>query len=163
MSEAPPGTTDLPDKTAPKVAPELKGIGGWLLLPPLHLLLDMGRFVWLTVSAWSAHAAALAMSGMQAAVGLFALNGLVALYALVCLVRLFEKKSYVPTMMTAFYLLIIAKAVADLAVLLIYPDLSQEPDAVYQDSMGVVQSLVPGAIWIAYFHKSERVKNTFVN
>lgn len=142
-----------------------KGIGGWLLLPLLHLAMDIGQFLWITASSFSANAAVTALgklTGLQAAIGVFLLSGAVAIYALVCLIQFFRRKESVPLLMTVFYVLIVLKAGADLAALLLYPELQADSGAVAADAQGLAGSVVAAIVWISYFQMSERVSNTFV-
>lgn len=165
------------------------GIGGWLILPLLHLTLDMVLFLWqigqgfmtgynagvASVSARSGGAASgsSADAGAASATALtqgewasvvfviFAAVGFI--YAGYCLLRFFQKKEQVPTLMTGFYLLVIAKMAINLVLLQTYPELAGGPDGMYEAIRGFVQSIVAGAIWIAYFRNSVRVANTFVH
>jgi hypothetical protein len=77
-------------------------------------------------------------------------------------VRFFQKKRQVPALMIGFYVLIIAKAVLNLALLRLYPDLVTAPSDMTDAWRGIAQALIAGAIWIQYFRVSERVENTFV-
>lgn len=140
-----------------------RGIGGWLLLPVLHLIVDIGWFVAISVGvAKAAEEASKALSaGEWAAVGVYLFDGLVAIYAFICLIQLFRKKSYVPTMMIVFYVLVVTKALADAAALTAYPDLVSDPNAVFQDWMSVVRAVIAAVVWISYFRISVRVENTF--
>jgi hypothetical protein len=149
-------------QTEPK---KLEGIGGWLVLPPLHLAIDFLLFAWLFGIAIARHTVPLTggdTAGLQDAIILFYFNGVVSLYAVYCLMRLLQKKKDAPALMTGFYLLTIAQALADAVLLQMYPSLQTAPNAVLQDWLTVVRAVVIAAIFIAYFRRSVRVRNTFV-
>jgi len=154
---------------APDPAPPL-GIGGWLILPPIHLAIDIGLFAWLFVAAAMqqegteggvAGATPQLSEAIMASLIFLAFDLAIALFAAFCLVRLFQRKRQVPNLMTAFYLLVIAKAAINLALLYGYPLLATGADDMFNAWKGVVQSAVAGAIWISYFRVSVRVANTF--
>ncbi|MEJ0025167.1 MAG: DUF2569 domain-containing protein [Rhizomicrobium sp.] len=147
---------------------ELSGIGGWLILPPIHLAVDAIVFALLFVDLAKTSATAGTGSAGPSALALaastifFLFDAAVVVYALYCLVRFFQKKHQVPRLMIIFYSLVIAKAVVNLSLLLIFPDLVQNPDKdMFGAWKGVIQAVIAGAVWISYFQASVRVANTF--
>lgn len=151
---------------------EVSGIGGWLLLPILHLLLDVFWFGYLiyqalalgvsTVPAGSTPGSPdISSSGAMASVAFVVFDFFVLIYALYCLVRFFQKKEQVPALMIGFYVLIILKAFINAALLDTFPELGSGQDE-YDAWRAVIQSIIAGAIWISYFRTSVRVQNTFV-
>ncbi len=180
-------TAETPPLAAltPLPAPSPVGIGGWLILPILHLIADIVIFVLIFVQAAApqmsptiaapsgpvlppAPVSGVAVApgpsqGEFASVAFLVFTAAIAAYTIYCLVRFFQKKEQVPALMTGFYSLIIAKAFLNLVLLNIYPELITGPGDTPEAVRGIVRAVVSGAIWIAYFNRSVRVQNTFVH
>ena len=147
------------------------GIGGWLVLPPIHLLIDIGLFfylVWLgfgqgAPKSDSGTAPVTITESEWASLVFCSFDLLLAIYAVFCLVRLFQKRKSIPELMTWFYLMVLLKAVANVAILHSYPELGAADKDMFSAWKGVAQGVVAGIVWISYFHVSVRVKNTFVH
>ncbi|HUO97759.1 MAG TPA: DUF2569 family protein [Rhizomicrobium sp.] len=117
---------------------ELRGIRGWLLLPLAHLVVTMLCLAWISVR--------LAFTPLGWATLSF------FVYAVFCLTRFMHERRETPMLMTAFYAMNIAAAIAMAAL----------------RAFGLASNLIPLAIqaaacaaMAAYFHLSLRVKNTF--
>ncbi|WP_214629033.1 DUF2569 domain-containing protein [Paenibacillus agaridevorans] len=82
------------------------------------------------------------------------------LFSLYAIVSFYQKKAIVPRLMIIFYG--ISFLIGAIDTLLVY----QIPAAKELDSgdsvMDIVRSFITCLIWIPYFLKSERVKNTFI-
>jgi hypothetical protein len=87
-------------------------------------------------------------------------NVLFLLFSLYAIVSFYQKKAIVPRLMIIFYG--ISFLIGAIDTLLVY----QIPAAKELDSgdsiMDIVRSFITCLIWIPYFLKSERVKNTFI-
>lgn len=149
------------------------GIGGWLILPMLGLIISPIRlgYILLTVhlqiftsGAWPV----LTTPGSDAYHPLWApilFFEIFANTALMCLsvallILLFAKSHHFPRWMIAFY-------IASFCILAIDQSLGQQiPFVAAQEdptsTRELIRSIIAMAIWIPYFIKSERVRNTFL-
>lgn len=149
-----------------------RGIGGWLILPLLGLILTPFRIGLQTVSdvlpavqpaTWSA----LTTPGSKAYHPLWApaiifelgANAMLILFSVVLVWLFFRKSRRVPLLMIVWLLAIIAAQGIDLAFANQIPAVAALPDT---DAIkNLVRSVVGAVIWVPYFLVSKRVKNTF--
>ncbi len=94
----------------------VEGIGGWLLLPLLHLILNIFYFasaLWNGLSKPVAPDTAQSIRANPVAtdvsIAFLVFVALITVYAVYCLVRFFQKKENVPSLMIGFYGLLIAR------------------------------------------------------
>jgi hypothetical protein len=155
---------------------EPEGIGGWLVLPliglvlaPLSLLYSLFANLlpgfrgdlWLALTTpdsgfyspyWPHYLVASSV-----------LTVAFSVCAVVLLVAFLQRRRQVPLLMTLFYLAAIAMGVFDLLSLRYFA--GHVPLAQTTLAQGglsqLVRSAVPSLIWIPYFHRSVRVRNTF--
>jgi hypothetical protein len=143
-------------------AREPVGLGGWLLLPILHMFLDLAVtltaiLVVLTTPQPPTN------NESHLAVALYVLAcAAVALFAIFCATRLFQKKREAPGLMQALYLLLFAKVAASAILQRLFPDIQIPAMAPVSFAAGTGTAIATG-IWFAYFQMSVRVRNTFVN
>ncbi|PWK46344.1 DUF2569 domain-containing protein [Pleionea mediterranea] len=173
----PDKNSNIEESEANKIKPE--GIGGWLVLPVFGLLITpiVFGFEFINVilptfdeKIWTA----LTTQGSSAyhpvwapyLIFLSVARAFMALSAIALLVFLFKKRVIFPKLMIAFYTFTVAIAVSDIAVLYVFildafPHVATgiENEATQQ----FINALVIMLIWIPYFMKSERVKNTFIH
>jgi hypothetical protein len=163
-----PGVAETGATEAPafKHFDDLKGIGGWLILPAVVLAISpFARLFRITFNIQALI--------VRERLGVFAnhpsLNDLFIyevvidaafIAALICLNILFyTKKRLLPKCMIAFYAAQCFFALADhMATTAILP--STHPSS---GLFGVIEVFIVAAVWIPYFHSSIRVKATFVN
>ena len=157
------GATETP---AYKPANDLKGFGGWLILPAVVLAISpITRLFRITFNIQTLMA--------RERLGIFenhpSLNDLFIyevvidtafIAVLICLNILFyKKKRLLPKCMIAFYaaqcFFALTDYMATTAIL--------HPPHPSRGLFGVIEVFIVAAIWIAYFHSSIRVENTFVN
>lgn len=159
MSDAVEATEASPD--------EPKGIDGWLLLPLIGLIGSLLYTVWLLFDRTFPELATRAPRNLlAAAVSLVLVTLPFFLFQVYCLVRFLQKRREVPWLMTILYGL----NILTLLTLIIAKLKGYEfPDQVAAHSviaghplLSIVQIGVCAG-YIAYFHESVRVKNTFVN
>lgn len=153
---------------------EPQGIGGWLLLPMLGLILtplQTGTMLatihmpvifgdtWdvLTTPGSDAYHYLWAPLLILEALG----NAALFVSALVLLVLFFQKHFMLPGLMVAFYVFNVAFMGADFFAAGLIPALAsqQDPEAL----KGLVKAIVGASIWVPYFLNSARVQNTFTN
>jgi hypothetical protein len=146
-----------------------RGIGGWLILPIIHLFADLGVLIFGVAAGFRKGTAASQISSDAFPQGaiffvLFLFFAVaVCAYAAYCLVRLFQKKRDVPELMMVFYVLVAIKAVITLGLLRHFPNAQTTDDVLRSAWQGFFGAVAAAIVWIAYFRKSVRVRNTFVN
>jgi hypothetical protein len=176
------------------VAPETDyvsaGIGGWLILPAIHLLL--GLALMLFTAQWAlgllapgamGHLSRVAIAYVSAAVPddvseTSAINAttyflgftvFVTLFTAVCAVSFFLKKRFVPLLMICFYVFSAAHDLGYAILLGNYPGTAQTNDPnvwlakMQHADMALLPTLFWSGVWIVYFIRSNRVRKTFVN
>jgi hypothetical protein len=126
-----------------------EGIAGWLILPLIGLVLNpflygVYSYMFITTFIEDQTKYLILADGLQA----FAIS----LFAFYCLVRFFQKKTQVPALVTFLYVVIII----DAGLELVYTS------GDYQVRKDFISVLIVSSIWIIYFARSKRVKNTFV-
>jgi hypothetical protein len=140
------------------VDPRLAGIGGWLVLPALGLILSaiLGPVV-LGLTVVALQQLPSTEYGAYFAVSILVQVGLYV-FLLVALARFFGKRRSAPAT-------IIGLIIADLAACLLLIMMAASMDAeelVIGDAKGLIRALIAAGIWIPYFRVSKRVKATFV-
>ncbi len=158
------------DDTIPR---ELKGIGGWLLLPLLQLVATPLLIIASLSGRLKAHPPAAAFHAMAGHPLFLALTSVVfvlmlaqLLFGLFCLVQLFRKKAKLPRLMTIWYGLGIAASIFAAIQFALDPDMFGKVVDATATSGGLKLSTTLLLLWngffIVYFDVSKRVKNTFV-
>ena len=142
--------------------PELRGIGGWLILPVLWTIAGPfwgGYGVFQGVDALITHAHSQSAMWTYVVIGETLAALAVAILAIVALVLLFKYKRSYPAM---FISLLVAAFVISLADAIAVSNLlDQAVDPSMKRDIG--RSFFAMVIWGGYMHESKRVKNTFVN
>ena len=146
-----------------------RGIGGWMILPIIGLILTVGLTVYNlygVVEEWEGIKAiiagtndtAIALRLPVAASSGFALITIGV--ALACLFSIFTHSPRVPWLMTIFYILVITATVVE--ILVDYRVVALTGGSTDPKNWGeLTKVIVAAAIWIPYFHRSRRVANTF--
>lgn len=147
------------------------GLGGLLLLPILHLIVNaavllfdaIGSFVQSSEAAATARAVGpVIWTPVAHYAFVFALFALVtAAYAIFCLVQLLRKKKAVPSLMIIFYVLVMGVLCIRYLEVRRIAELTGSPTNLGDEFTFTVRMLIASAIWIPYFLVSQRVKNTF--
>jgi len=141
------------------VDPRMVGIGGWLILPAIGLVLGgIMSVVGLIACVGMFEGVADAGYGGYFALSICVQIGLL-IFLLVAAIRFFGKKRSAPATMIG---LMIANLVSSLLLMLFAFGMDAEEFAV-ADIKNFATGLVSSAIWIPYFLTSKRVKATFVN
>lgn len=149
-----------------------KGLGGWLILPIIHLFGTIGLTSYNLLGAlenWEGLVALLtgqvdpSYRSLVWVVRLSLVSGVaIVAFALYLLVLLFQKKRALPQLMVWFYAGLLAATLIESGLVLQNPrqwtmeDLSEAKSA-------LGRSVFLAAIWIPYFLRSRRVRATFVN
>lgn len=122
---------------------KIKGLGGWLILPIIGLLISIPILLYdlLFTNAFYE---------FNFYIGLLSfLNIILLIWATIGLFSIFNKKKYTPQIMISFY-------IANIIIQLVLSFL-------IENFIVIIQPIIIGVIWILYFIRSERVKNTFIN
>lgn len=161
-----------PNADAPKPVAGPVGIGGWLILPILHLIftaLLTGYNLAGALQYWSG-LVALATGQADPSVQWMALPTFASLlfgvvviaFAIYVLVLLFQKRRAVPKLMIGFYCLVLAVTLFESGVTLSFAQFQETGEDQMQAAKDIIRSVIGAAIWIPYFLVSKRVKATFV-
>ena len=157
------GATETP---AYKPANDLKGFGGWLILPAVVLAISpITRLFRITFNIQTLMARERLVvfanhSSLDDLLMYEVVTDTAFIAALICLNILFYKKNrLLPKCMIAFYAAQCIFALAEyLAITAIVPP--KHPSSLL---FGVIEVFIVAVVWIAYFHSSIRVESTFVN
>jgi DNA-directed RNA polymerase subunit RPC12/RpoP len=132
--------------------PSPYGIGGWLILPIIHLF---------GVAVTSGLMCIVLLSADTGAYGLFFAfaNAVFAVAAVLLLMRLFLMSRELPKLMIYFYLGIAAFSFIDL----LWTSSAITGSSLVADIVvgNLLRNLLFAAIWVPYFSASRRVQNTF--
>jgi hypothetical protein len=151
---------------------EPRGLGGWLILVAIGLVLTAGQAFLLlfgtfvpifTDGQWEA----LTTKGIStyhplwAPLLLFEATGnvLLAVAAVTALVLFFRKSAAFPGFMIGFYLFAAMFLLIDVVAGTRIPAVASSDD--FGSTRGLMRALIACAIWIPYMRKSRRVRNTF--
>jgi len=152
---------------------EPRGIGGWLVLPILGLIVTLiyglvtivrdvlpafGRDVWpiLTTPGSAAYHPLWAPALIFETV----INIAFVVIPIVLLVIMKNKSRRLPKLMIVWYLGVLLAQIIDLVLLSQIPMVASQTDS--NDFRDLIRTVVTCLIWIPYFLISKRVKNTFV-
>lgn len=156
------------------VTTEPKGIGGWLVLPALGLLISPIRFCFLFYSSilpslmpatWNAltNSNSPAYHPLWGPLIVFESISNLALFifTLRLLWLFFKKSNRVPGLVVIWLVLSMALQVVDILFAAQIPAVAVQQNNL-ESVKDLTRSLVAAVIWIPYFKRSKRVKNTFV-
>jgi Protein of unknown function (DUF2569) len=149
-------------------------IGGWLILPIVHLVLNASVILYQLISEfWKGYSGGTSTSeaapqpihltlGLKCSIAFALYLLIIVFYAIFCFVRFLQKKRNVPKLMIAFYVMLLVMAGATYFLLVQFPELVESPGDVGDAIMGIIRTVIADAVWIPYFVVSVRVKDTFV-
>ncbi len=149
-------------------APAPSGIGGWLILPIVHLALNalliaFNAFAGIAEGyGWIVPAGGAPPLPHDLDMALLAVSWFEAgllLYAAFCALQFFRRKAQLPYLMVGFYVLLLTMTIAEY----FFADaVKTSPQSLSEPIRAAVRTATAAAIWIPYFLISKRVKNTFV-
>jgi len=165
---SPSGVAETGSTEAPAFKPfdDLKGIGGWLILPAIGLAISpflslhgIITDIQLLIGREQLGVLPSHPSFTRLIIFEFIINA-AFFVALICLNILFyTKKRLLPKCMIAFYAAQCVLMLADhLATETVFPSVDLSAGL-----FTVVKAFIAAAVWIPYFYSSIRVENTFVN
>jgi hypothetical protein len=143
------------------------GIGGWLILPAIGMILNPIGIALGVIGLW-AISAKIEANGANGAAGslrmIAGLNALFGLYLVYTAINFFSKRRAAPALAVGAYVGSILLAVISTMMLQSFPQATAAtaapPGVVW---LSVVKPVLIAFIWIPYFRMSRRVQNTFVN
>lgn len=151
---------------------ENKGIGGWLILPAIMLVvspfsiindaIDSDYFnhnLWMTMFEYDVN--------IITSVSLFAIVGmeliyniLFSLFSILLVILFFQRRTSVPRLISIFYVMNFSFPIVESIILtMVAPDLYDLMDTETMTQVG--RGIISAAIWVPYFNVSEKVKSTF--
>ncbi|WP_119389973.1 DUF2569 domain-containing protein [Taklimakanibacter lacteus] len=149
-----------------------RGIGGWLILPIIHLVITIlltAYNVMMALQYWSG-IMAMVTGNIDPAYRWMAVPTILSLvlgialvaFAIYVLVRLFQKRREVPRLMIWFYSLVLAVTLFESGMVFAFEEFRESSADVGQALKDLIRAFLGVAIWIPYFLVSKRVKATFV-
>ena len=152
---------------------EPEGLGGWLILPLIGLVISPIRIGLLIATtflpafadgSWEylTHRDSEGYHPLWGPllVAEMVFNAFFVMYSLFLLVLFFMKHAWFPRAVIIYYLSNLVFIAGDAAVIGLVPGLGLELDG--EVTQEIVRALIGIAIWVPYFLVSRRVKNTFV-
>jgi hypothetical protein len=161
-------------ETAPTASDEPRGIGGWLILPAIGLVITpfwiiitfvrdlLPAFEGETWKVITTQGSAVYHPALPPLL-IFEVVGNIFLVLFTCYViyLFFNKSRKLPRMMIAWLLITAAIVAIDTFWGLLVPIVAADANAAYFKDL--VRNVIAVAIWVPYFNVSKRVKNTFVH
>ena len=155
-----------------EVKPGPEGMGGWLILPLLGLIITPLRcfaliFTDLLPVFKEGHWEALTTPGYEAyhplwaplIIGELVGNIAIGVFSLVILVFFFRRSIYTPTLVIAWLGISFIFVLGDYLIADHIPFIAEIPDP--ESAKEIVRAAIAALIWIPYFLVSKRVKATF--
>jgi len=151
------------------------GIGGWLILPLLGLIVTLfltAMNIFVGIMGGALDFTAMWLRGeilpeyvdLAWLIPLSIVLGLALLaFGIVCMMRFFQKHRSLPRLMIGFYAFLVVSALFDAIIFYIYPVLLEDPSNPITAFADVSRTALGVAIWSTYFCVSKRVRATFVN
>ncbi|MDP2273724.1 MAG: DUF2569 domain-containing protein [Archangium sp.] len=143
-------------------APQLQGIGGWLVLPALHVSVMAPLSALVNLGQDAAALPKIPSELYPPVLMEMIFNGALLSFSIYVAIAFFQKKQRAVRLMITFYSALIISPLAGLALAGWIEGISgTEPGP----SDGVVQvgrAFISSLLWISYFVQSKRVKATFV-
>ncbi|CAM3506152.1 MULTISPECIES: DUF2569 domain-containing protein [Paenibacillus] len=154
--------------------PPVEGLGGWLVLVQISIYFSLITITALLITnvlpiyepeVWEVltDPSSPYYDAMLAPLILFetVMNVLFVIGLIVALVMMYSKKRAFPKWMIGYIIASLLFGIADFAVASQIELLAETDDG--QSATQIVRSMIYACIWIPYFIRSERVRNTFVN
>ena len=145
---------------------EPKGIGGWLVLVLIGLIITPIRLLISMITEFTPLLEQIKNNPIladlkQLVMAEIVVNMIFLIYAFVLIILMLKKSKLFPRMIIIFYISNLVFVLADAIIISNHPVLG--PITNITDSfMEIFKSVAANAIWVPYFIISRRVKNTFV-
>lgn len=141
------------------------GLGGWLIVTQIalfvSLLMNGIHLIDFAVELSGGNAWEYLTSDFKAyLIFIISYSILLCLFLIFIITQFYRKKAIVPKMMIAMYCANIAVSIIDF---ILFQQVAYAGEAeIASLTKAIIQAIISAAIWIPYFMKSKRVKNTFV-
>jgi hypothetical protein len=159
------------------VTRQISGLGGWLILIQIGLIYSLLSNIIQVIgngifnsTTWSklTDPASASYDSLWKPILITQLSfySVFTLFVLFTLISFYRKKSYLPKLMITYYAVSFLFSVVNYILVLQIDNLKTASDvSITQASLviGLVISAIISALWISYFIRSKRVRNTFVN
>ena len=136
---------------------KLEGIGGWLILFSIGLFVGLGINIKELLTDYGLNTSSdpvlekiIVFENIGVAIGL--------IFLIVVIINFFQKKRKVINLIKYYYIYIISYSILDGIIVSSYFNMVNAVVIV-----PIIQAIISAAIWISYFQRSVRVKNTFIN
>lgn len=138
---------------------EIKGIGGWLIVFIIALFSSLGRM--LSQFAQKNNTYVNTLSSYEKNIDTFESIGVTfgIILLVIVIINFFQKKRRIINLLTFYYFYLISYSIIDAVLISSYYNLDDTSILI----IPIVGNMIPAAIWISYFQRSVRVKNTFIN
>ena len=138
---------------------KLEGIGGWLIVFIISLFSSLGRMARELAPENNTYVNTL--SSFEKNIDTF--ESLAIVFAIILLViviiNFFLKKRRITDLLIFYYSYVIIFSIIDAVLLSSYYNLDDNSIVI----IPIAGNMISAAIWISYFQRSVRVKNTFIN
>jgi len=136
---------------------KLEGIGGWLILFSIGLFVGLGINIQELLTDYGLNTSSdpvlekiIVFEDIGVAIGL--------IFLIIVIINFFQKKRKVINLIKYYYIYIISYSILDGIIVSSYFNMVNAVVIV-----PIIQAIISAAIWISYFQRSVRVKNTFIN
>lgn len=152
---------------------EPQGFGGWLILVIIHFLFALGSLFTGLYENLSGLADTQALNTLMTKghpnyspywktviTSQIVIEILVLIFTVITMIAFFRRKKSAIKLMIVFYILLVAYPIVSLQIGNIIPLIAEnQMTNVYSN---IFSAFIASLIWISYFIKSKRVKNTFI-
>ena len=136
---------------------KLEGIGGWLILVLIGLFVGIARSVQSLLMDYGVDPSMINPTFRNIMTFESVGVGIGSIFLIIIIFNFFQRKKRIVDLITYYYIYAISYAVLDGYLITSYID----DNAVV--IVPIAGNMISAAIWISYFQKSIRVKNTFIN
>ena len=136
---------------------KLEGIGGWLILVAIGLFLGMVRSVQSLLMDYGVDPSMVSPAFRNIIIFENIGVGVGLIILIIVTINFFQRKKRIVDLITYYYIYTIGYSVLDSYIVSSYLDVEN-----VELIIPIAGNMISAAIWISYFQKSIRVKNTFI-
>ena len=137
---------------------KLEGIGGWLIVFIISLFSSLGRM--LSEFAPENNTYINTLSSFEKNIDKFESIGIIfaIILLVIIIINFFQKKKRIINLLTFYFFYLIIFSIIDAVLVSSYYNLDDNFILI----IPIAGNMISAAIWISYFQRSVRVKNTFI-